>query len=273
MAKVPSFPYYPGDWLKDPAVSSMTPASRGIWWDLISRMHENNRSGEVSGTVEQLSRMARCSIAEMQIAIEEIDTTCAGSVTRHENGRRSSLVVTLRNRRMYRSAKARKSSNARKMRQRVRKVTAKSQPSHATSHAAVPSEKVLPSSSSSSSGEIPPHTPPLNGASAAVQIAEPNALRLQLAEAEFERLWLAYPEKGRKAKQLAAREWVRAIAEGFAPSLAEVLDALSAQKRGDQGRRNVWVNLDRWITEKRWADAVDGGTSGDGASARYRQVP
>lgn len=63
--KFPWLKFYPGDWLKEPSLTVCSPATRGIWIDLICIMHESGRVGEVSGTVEQLAKLARCSAAEM----------------------------------------------------------------------------------------------------------------------------------------------------------------------------------------------------------------
>jgi len=94
--KLPAMMFYTGDWLKDPHLSMCTPATRGIWVDIISRMHENGRSGLIKGTVEQLSRIARCSEKELMSAARELKSTDAASVTiRNKN-------ITLTNRRMAR---------------------------------------------------------------------------------------------------------------------------------------------------------------------------
>lgn len=102
---------------------------------------------------------------------------------------------------------------------------------------------------------LPSPTPTQNPEGA--REVDPQALRLETAELEFDRLWSAYPEKGRKARHLAEREWASAIASGFTPPLAEILDAVAAQRRTEQWQRGVIPNLDRWIAERRWADAVD----------------
>jgi hypothetical protein len=94
--KLPAFQFYTGDWLKDPELSMCSPATRGIWADAICAMHEFDRSGSLTGTREQLSRVCRCALSDMQTAIAELDTTGAANVT-ERNG-----VVTLVNRRMQR---------------------------------------------------------------------------------------------------------------------------------------------------------------------------
>lgn len=90
-----------GDWLKDPDLSLCTPATRGVWIDLISRMHESGRVGRLSGTIDQLCRLARCVPAELALALTDLQTTGTADVT-ERNG-----VVTVTNRRMEREAKER----------------------------------------------------------------------------------------------------------------------------------------------------------------------
>lgn len=108
--KRPAFQFYPGDWLKDPSLSMCSAMTRGIWIDLICAMHESGRSGELSGTTEQLARIARCSTAEFDHALAELSTTKSAGVT-FRNG-----LVTLINRRMVREHK-------RKEQQRLRQRT------------------------------------------------------------------------------------------------------------------------------------------------------
>jgi len=45
MSKLPSFQFYPGDWLKDPALSICSAGARGVWIDVICLMFESPRRG------------------------------------------------------------------------------------------------------------------------------------------------------------------------------------------------------------------------------------
>lgn len=69
-----------GKWLSDSELSSCLPATRGIWMDLLCRMHNLDRCGQVVGTCEQLARQCRCTPAEMSIAIEDIKHTNTAEV-------------------------------------------------------------------------------------------------------------------------------------------------------------------------------------------------
>lgn len=113
--KLPAIMFYTGDWLKDPAVGQCSPATRGIWMDLLCLAHENNRSGVVSGTVEQLARIARCTPDEMRAAVDELRVTKTARVTeRHKN-------ITIENRRMARESAERNANTVRQKRSRSRK--------------------------------------------------------------------------------------------------------------------------------------------------------
>lgn len=109
--------FYTGDWLKDPAVSICAPATRGVWIDLLCAMHEAGRVGSLSGTRDQLARLARCVPADLTQALTDIQATGAADVT-DRNG-----VVTVTNRRMNREAKEREANTLRQSRHRGSKAS------------------------------------------------------------------------------------------------------------------------------------------------------
>src|SRR3990167_6360594 len=45
MSKLPAFQFYPGDWLKDPALRRCSQAARGIWVDMLCLMFECEERG------------------------------------------------------------------------------------------------------------------------------------------------------------------------------------------------------------------------------------
>lgn len=137
MGKLPAFQFYTGDWLKDPNLSMCSPSTRGIWIDFICAMHELDRSGQVTGTAEQLARACRCTASEMIAALTELKETGTASISERE-GR-----FTVASRRMSRECYERESSSERKRIQRIRdKGGGVSREGHAN--------VTLPSSSSSS---------------------------------------------------------------------------------------------------------------------------
>lgn len=90
--------------MKDPALALCTPATRGVWIDLLCAMHELDRSGELRGTTDQLARVARCSTVDLAHALTEFQATGAADVTERSG------IVTVICRRMKREYDARKSS-------------------------------------------------------------------------------------------------------------------------------------------------------------------
>lgn len=107
MSKKPSFQFYPGDWMKDPKLSMCQPATRGVWIDLLCAMHENEQSGEIAGSVNQLARICRCLPEEMQSALDDLSVTKTALVTE------CNKIVTVICRRMFEDAKERKQTRLR----------------------------------------------------------------------------------------------------------------------------------------------------------------
>lgn len=132
MAKLPAFQFYPGDWMKDPQVSMLTAQARGIWFDLICAMHENGRTGSVSGTADQLARISRSNPSEFNASLEEFIVTKVADVTFCNS------IVTVENRRMKRIHKELTSTKMRVKKYREKhtsngKVTVASSSSSSTS--------------------------------------------------------------------------------------------------------------------------------------------
>lgn len=100
--KLPWFKFFPSWWTSDTELSKCTPATRGVWIDLLCAMHQSGRSGELSGTTDQIARLARCSTVELTQALTELQTTGTADVTFRNNN------VTVINRLMKREAKDRK---------------------------------------------------------------------------------------------------------------------------------------------------------------------
>lgn len=113
--KFPFIQCFTGDWLKDPAVSMLSPAARGIWWDFICVMHESDRSGMVTGSRPMLARLVRCSTDELGGALNEIAICKTGDVSEDVNG-----IVTVVNRRMRREYLEREMAAKRQERHRAK---------------------------------------------------------------------------------------------------------------------------------------------------------
>lgn len=110
--KLPAFMFYPGDWLTDPALSLCTPATRGVWIDLLCAIHKLNRGGELRGTTEQLARIARCLPVQLIEALTDLQATGTADVS-ERNG-----VFTILSRRMARDAKEREQWRLRQQKRR-----------------------------------------------------------------------------------------------------------------------------------------------------------
>ncbi len=73
--KHPYIQFFTGDWLKDPALSICSPATRGIWMDLLCHLHELQNGGKVTATGLQIARICRCSEQDAHIALDELRKT------------------------------------------------------------------------------------------------------------------------------------------------------------------------------------------------------
>lgn len=87
--KRPAFQFYPGDWLRDPGVRSISFAARGLWTDMLCLMHESDRRGylQLNGkpvNAEQLARMTGGSTDDVSRLLQELDDS--GVFSRSEHG-------------------------------------------------------------------------------------------------------------------------------------------------------------------------------------------
>ena len=109
--------FYVRDWAGDPELAMCSPSTRGIWMDAICAMQARQRSGELSGKIEQLARICRCTAEEMTVAVAELRSTGAADVTV------SNETVTLICRRMKRESDGRRSGALRTKKHRNGNVT------------------------------------------------------------------------------------------------------------------------------------------------------
>jgi hypothetical protein len=118
-AKLPWRKFFPADWLSDPALSMCSAATRGVWMDLLCAMYSGN-TGDLTGTAEQLARIARCTPEEVAAALDELQLTKTANVTCHANVTESHKIFTVMSRRIARECKIRQDNKLRKQRQRCR---------------------------------------------------------------------------------------------------------------------------------------------------------
>lgn len=93
-----------GDWKKDPAVSALSCGTRGIYFDMLCAIHELDRGGLITGTIEELRSVCRCTALEMGLAITEMSRKNTVAVTERRG------IYTIVNRRMRREYEERKSN-------------------------------------------------------------------------------------------------------------------------------------------------------------------
>lgn len=70
MAKRPYIQFYIGDYIKDTRILPLN--VRGAWVDLILFMWDSDHKGELTGTIEEFSRLMCCSIDEANLVIQTL---------------------------------------------------------------------------------------------------------------------------------------------------------------------------------------------------------
>ncbi len=77
--KLPSFQFYTGDWMKDPALRAVSLSARGLWVDMLCLMFESARRGylvHANGNFvssAQLARMVGCACDEVDAHLKELE--------------------------------------------------------------------------------------------------------------------------------------------------------------------------------------------------------
>lgn len=113
-----------GNWFADTRITAFSASSRGIWVDLKCRMHNDDRCGIIEGDLELLSKLARCSTMEMQVAIETIKSIAEV----HEQDAVFTIIDPL----MRKEYKTRKQRELRNSRYREKKSSLKKKTPHET---------------------------------------------------------------------------------------------------------------------------------------------
>lgn len=84
--KLPYFPFFVGDWVKDTRMLSLP--TRALWMDMLCLMHDSDRRGYLSRagkplTPEQIAAYSGCSAAEVSHATQELLDSGVCSCTEH----------------------------------------------------------------------------------------------------------------------------------------------------------------------------------------------
>jgi len=116
MGKLPSFQFYPGDWLKDPQLRMTSMSSKGIWIDLICAMFEAKERGALAGTADQFCKLLGCSREEFDLFLSEARSLNFANV--HEMSADCPQAIRIESRRMLRDEKQRQIWTKQKAQQR-----------------------------------------------------------------------------------------------------------------------------------------------------------
>lgn len=98
MSKLPWFKFDRSAWLTDGRLCLCSPTARGIWIDLICRMDEEDRCGEITGTPAELAKHCRCTATVMKRTIKELEHTGTADIEELDGVYR---IVSRRMRREY----------------------------------------------------------------------------------------------------------------------------------------------------------------------------
>lgn len=111
MSKAPAFQFYVKDWLCDTKLKMASFSTKGIWIDLLCYMWVNDIKGELISTWDSLKKLIGASEYELTLFKDEAALLdfCYISVSDNK-------IITLRNRRMFRDEKHKKSNRERQAR-------------------------------------------------------------------------------------------------------------------------------------------------------------
>lgn len=118
MPKLPWIKFYPADWFSEVGLQACSAATRGVWFDLLMRMHSDGQTGTLAGTISNFASWGRCTEDEAVFALAQLRDLKVATVTCNALQQKSNEIVTVTNRRMKKVYQERASTKERVNRHR-----------------------------------------------------------------------------------------------------------------------------------------------------------
>ncbi len=225
---LPYFPFYPEDWLSDEKLRACSLAARGLWIDMLSLMHKNDRRGYLQLnakplSLEQLSRMTGSSTEEVSRLYAELFNAGVFSVS--EDG-------SIYSRRMTRD-------------EQIRQVRSEAGTKGAAVCHGKTSGKPL-----ANCQQTPGQTSGSGIGSGSESSGKGGAGGKGPDPPGFAEFWEAWPVK--ENRKPAVRAWRKISPD--AALVAVIVAAVQRHKQSDRWRRGIIPHASTWLNEERWND-------------------
>lgn len=245
MTKRPAIMFYTGDWMKDPHLAMCSPATRGIWIDMLCLMHENSESGRLDGDLGGLARACRCTPEQLHDALRELHEYKAAEVTVLPDDTESYQPVTILSRRMVREYERRKYNADKQKRHRAK---------HGDEAVAVP---------------LSPNASPYSVAVAVSSSSTRKKVSVSdvYNDPHFQAFWKSAYRKTSKAT--AAKAFTKACARADQETILKAWSKQNERWRAEQADKRYVPHPATWLSGERWEDEIIPG--GDGGKAA--QIP
>ena len=69
--KRPSFQFYPGDWTSNPNLRRCTFAEKGVWFEVMCLMHDQEEYGVLRWPLKEIADTVKCRVADLQALIRK----------------------------------------------------------------------------------------------------------------------------------------------------------------------------------------------------------
>jgi len=84
MPELPWVKWFPTNWASEPGLRLCEAATRGIWFEALNTMFLQ-KSGTITGTIEELASLLLCRTSQMQLAVSQLKTFKVADVS-EQNG-------------------------------------------------------------------------------------------------------------------------------------------------------------------------------------------